>query len=350
MRKKEGVGMTRRERVIAALEHKETDIVPYCCEFTVQEKNNMRRFTGEQQFFQNWGLHIASTQYCGWPTERQDRPEHFIDDFGVEWNRSGADKDIGVVDDPLFPDPEEELVFRMPVLDEKRLRKEYEALIRSREDRFCIAGFGFCMFERSWSLMGMENLLMRMIIDPDSLEELYDRICEYNLHMIDIALEYKEIDGILFGDDWGQQRGMIMGPGHWRHFIKPRMKRMYDRVHEGGKYVLQHSCGDCSEILGDLVEIGLDCYQTFQPEIYNIEEIKKEYGGQLAFWGGISTQQLLSREKPETVKKETIRILKIMRTGGGYIAAPTHAVPFDVPPENICAMMEVFRNQEKYLS
>lgn len=340
--------MTRRERVIAALEHTETDFVPYYCEFTEQERENMRAYSKETDFSRDWGLHLHYTQYCGWPTEQKEKPEYFLDDFGVEWNRSGVDKDIGVISQPLFPDPEEKIEYTFPVLGEARIRKEYEEMIAAREDKFCMGGIGFSMFERSWSLMGMENLLMRMLIDPDSLEELYDRICDYNLKIIDIALEY-DIDGMLFGDDWGQQKGMIMGPEHWRRFIKPRMKRMYDRVHSKGRYVLQHSCGDCSEILEDLVEIGLDCYQTFQPEIYDIEAVKREYGGRLSFWGGISTQQLLVQASPEQVKKETIRIMRIMKKGGGYIAAPTHAVPHDVPPENIYAMMEVFMNQERYL-
>lgn len=341
--------MTRKERVLAALNHQETDIVPYFAEFTEQEAENMAAYLGEKDFEKNWGLHLHYIQYWGWPTEREDKPEHFIDDFGVEWNRSGADKDIGMVDTPMFPDPEEDIQYTFPTVDEARLRAEYQHLVETKEDRFCMAGFGFSMFERSWSLIGMENVLMRMLMDPESLEELYDQICEYNLHLIDIALEY-DIDGVYFGDDWGQQKGMIMGPDHWRQFIKPRMKRMYDRVHSKGKYVFQHSCGDCSEILGDLVEIGLNCYQTFQPEIYDIEAVKRDYGDKLTFWGGISTQQLLVQASPEEVQAETVRIMKIMKNGGGYIAAPTHAVAFDVPPENIMAMLQVFQNQEKYLT
>ena len=341
--------MTRKERVLAALNHQETDIVPYFAEFTEQEAENMAAYLGEKNFEKNWGLHLHYIQYWGWPTEREDKPEHFIDDFGVEWNRSSADKDIGMVDTPMFPDPEEDIQYTFPTVDEARLRAEYQHLVETKEDKFCMAGFGFSMFERSWSLMGMENVLMRMLMDPESLEELYDQICEYNLHLIDIALEY-DIDGVYFGDDWGQQKGMIMGPDHWRQFIKPRMKRMYDRVHSKGKYVFQHSCGDCSEILGDLVEIGLNCYQTFQPEIYDIEAVKRDYGDKLTFWGGISTQQLLVQASPEEVQAETVRIMKIMKNGGGYIAAPTHAVAFDVPPENIMAMLQVFQNQEKYLT
>lgn len=336
--------MTRKERVLRALNHEETDFIPYFAEFTWQERENMVRYTGTEDFDKDWGLHLHYIQYWGWPTELGDQPEHFKDTFGVVWNRSGADKDIGMVDHPLYPDPDEPMDYVFPEIDEARLRAEYEQLVATKEDKFCMAGFGFSMFERSWSLMGMETVLMKMLIDPEDLEDFYDRLCDYNLKLIDIALEY-DVDGIYFGDDWGQQRGLIMGPDHWRQFIKPRMQRMYDRVHSKGKYVFQHSCGDCSEILQDLIDIGLDCYQTFQPEIYDIVDIKKRYGHRLTFWGGISTQQLLPTATPEQVRRETRRIMDIMGAGGGYIAAPTHALAFDVPPENVLAMMEVFREQ-----
>jgi len=124
---------------------------------------------------------------------------------------------------------------------------------------------------------------------------------------------------------------------------------MYGRVKSEGLYVSQHSCGDVGKAFEDLIEIGLDCYQTFQPEIYDIVKVKAEFGGRLAFWGGISTQQLLAKATPEETRAETIRIMRIMGKGGGYIAGPTHSVPGDVPPENIEAMFEVFMNQDRYL-
>ena len=165
---------------------------------------------------------------------------------------------------------------------------------------------------------------------------------------MDIALAYP-FDGFYFGDDWGQQSGLIMGPNYWRRFIKPRMKRLYEKAKAKGLFIVQHSCGDIHELFPDLIGIGLDCYQTFQPEIYDIETIKREYGRDLAFWGGISTQRLLPFASPEKIRTETARIMRIMGKDGGYIAAPTHAVPGDVPAEHIEAMFDVFLHQEKYL-
>jgi uroporphyrinogen decarboxylase len=225
-----------------------------------------------------------------------------------------------------------------------KLRSEYDALMSSQDDTFKFGSIGFSMFERAWTLRGMENLLVDMILNPDFVEELLDAITEHNLKIIDIALEYG-IDGFHFGDDWGQQRGLIMGPQHWRRYIKPMMAKLYAKAKSKGKYISQHSCGDIHEVFPDLIEIGLDVYQTVQPEIYDLPNLKKEFGNDLTFWGGISTQRLLPFEKPETVKRVTRETIAVMGKSGGFVAAPTHSIPGDVPAENVVAMLEAFQNQ-----
>lgn len=344
--------MTRRERVIAALKHQDTDIVPFNADFTMQADDNMFEFTGDKEYLGKLNGHLNYIQYWGWPTELADQPEHFKDEFGVVWDRSGADKDIGMPIDKIVMDFAN-ITYEFPEINEERIRAEYEELMKNREDKFTFGGIGFSMYERAWSLAGMPEVLMAMVMNPEGLHELLDMICEYNLKVMDIALDY-DLDGFYFGDDWGQQKGLIMGPDFWKEFIKPRMARMYKKAKDKGLFVLQHSCGDVESIFDDLIEIGLDCYQTFQPEIYDeyygLEAIKEKYGDRLAFWGGVSTQQLLPKASAEDVQKETIRIMKIMSKGGGYIAAPTHALEFDAPPENILAMFEVFNNQDKYVN
>ena len=120
---------------------------------------------------------------------------------------------------------------------------------------------------------------------------------------------------------------------------------MYERAKRGGKFVSQHCCGDIIELFGDLIDIGLDVYQTFQPEIYDVPKVKREFGRDLTFWGGISTQRALPFLTPDQIKQVTRDMISTMRPGGGYIAAPTHAIPGDVPPENIVAMVEAMQAQ-----
>lgn len=339
--------ITRRERVIKTLQHKETDTLPYQIGLTQQEYEKVAAYLGDYNFMSKLGNHIDSTYYDGWPREELHHQGYFIDDFGVRWNRNGADKDIGVIDGFLLSEASME-GYRFPCILENEMRKQYVELMNNGQDTFKMGAIGFSMFERAWTLRGMENLLTDMLLTPDFVDDLLDQICEYNMKVIDIGLSY-DIDGFHFGDDWGQQSGLIMGPKLWRRFIKPRMKRMYTKVKSQGKFVSQHSCGDIHEIFPDLIEIGLDIYQTFQPEIYDIQQIKKQYGQKLTFWGGISTQRLLPFATPDEVKLKVIEIIKVLGKEGGYIIAPTHSIPGDVPPENVIALIDIVQNQKKYI-
>ncbi|MEI7905475.1 MAG: uroporphyrinogen decarboxylase family protein, partial [Candidatus Firestonebacteria bacterium] len=215
------------------------------------------------------------------------------------------------------------------------------------KDLFCLCDIGFSLFERAWTLRGMENLLCDMYENQEFVNVLLDAITEFNLTIIDESVKYP-IDGMRFGDDWGQQAGLIMGPELWRKFIKPRIKKMYARVKSHGLKVFIHSCGDVEEIFPDLIEVGLDVFNPFQPEAYDIFKIKKLYGDKLSFYGGMSTQKILPFGTPEAVKIETVRLLKEIGNNGGYIFSPAHATPGDVPVENMTAMIEVLQNQEKY--
>lgn len=333
--------MTRRERTIEAIKHHETDIVPYNVEFTMQAYERLIAYTGDPDYISKIGNHIASVE-CNSNFEDLGGG-YYRDQFGVVWNRNGADKDIGVVDKYLIDEPDISK-FKAPEIDSERIEANMRQVINSNPDLFRLATIGFSTFERAWTLRGMENLLVDMVSEPDFVHALFDEICEYNMRLMDIAIKLP-FDGFYFGDDWGQQHGMIMGPNHWRTFIKPRMKRMFEKAKGAGLFVFLHSCGDIHEIFPDLIEIGLDVYQTFQPEIYDVVKTKEEYGKYLTFWGGISTQHLLPFATPDEVKENVRYMISVMGKCGGYIAAPTHAVPGDVPPENIVAMVEVLQNQ-----
>jgi uroporphyrinogen decarboxylase len=111
-----------------------------------------------------------------------------------------------------------------------------------------------------------------------------------------------------------------------------------------GKYVLLHGCGNIEDVFPDLIEIGLDVYNTVQPEIYNLKKIKAEYGKDLTFWGAISTQQFLPQSRPEEVFDRSVETIRILGEGGGYIFSPTHAVMPDIPVANIRAMLDAARS------
>jgi uroporphyrinogen decarboxylase len=192
-------------------------------------------------------------------------------------------------------------------------------------------------------MRGMTDLLMDMIERPEFVERLLDAIVEHNLAQIRRALALG-VEAVFFGDDYGSQTGLIMGREHWRHFFKPRLARMFGAVRDAGRYVCLHSCGCVAELFDEFIEIGLNMFNPFQPEVMDIYALKKQYHGRLAFDGGMSIQRVLPFGTPEEVRRETRRLIEAGREGG-YIFAPSHSVPPDVPPENLAAMMDELRAQ-----
>lgn len=156
-------------------------------------------------------------------------------------------KDIGVVQGEViakqdmtgvnFPDP----------LD-PRFFANIEEKIAARSDCFRVFELGFSLYERAWTLRGIENLMIDMMEEPQFVHDLLDAIADYNIAQINEACKY-DIDGVYFGDDWGRQTGLILGSALWHEFIYPRIQRMYAAVHAHGKYVFIHSCGKVEELL-----------------------------------------------------------------------------------------------------
>lgn len=335
--------MTRRERVIRSITFQQVDKVPYNVSLTSNMLKRLNEYTGAEDSTKLFDNHVL--EISGSKPEIPLGNERFRDEFGVVWNRSGVDKDIGVVEHYLLSEIEDVDSLALPPVDEAYVRSAIETGLKTRGDRFVVASIGFSLFERAWTLRGMENLLCDMLLEPEYVEKLLNKIVERNLKIVDIFLSYDEIDCVYFGDDWGQQKGLIMGPECWHTFIEPQLRKMYSRVHEGGKFVAQHSCGDVREVMDTLVEIGLNVYQTFQPEIYGLDYAKK-LKGKLAIFGGVSTQQALPCKTPEEIRQITRDLLKAFEYTG-LIAAPTHAVPGDVPPENLLAMRDELDRQTR---
>ncbi len=335
--------MTPRQRVQASLDHRQPDATPYHVTFTEPVRNAMRQFYGRQDFEVGLGncLEIIRT---GLPmTEVPGRPGIWQDEFGVQWDKT-IDVDIGTVcNQPVRPETLREYRFPDPHAT-VRFGHFPIALEANRGRRFAIGTIGFTLFERAWTLAGMENVLASMIEDKRFVNELFERILEFDLAVTRKALSY-DIDGMRFGDDWGQQRGLIMGPTLWRELIKPRIAKLYGLVHAAGKRVFIHSCGKIDELFPDLIEVGVDVFNPFQPEVMDVEEMKRLHGERISFFGGISTQRTLPYGTVEQVKKEVRMLIETVGKRGGYIAAPAHDIPKDAKPQNVAAMLEVLQAQ-----
>lgn len=161
--------------------------------------------------------------------------------------------------------------------------------------------------------------------------------------MLENILSSPEIDGVLLGSDWGTQRDLIMSRDTWEEMIRPGEQREYDLIHEYGKNVWVHSCGNVEKIIPSLIEMGADVLNPVQPEAMDIAALKENYGEKITFWGGISTQQTLPYGSPDHVRAEARAVRDLMSPGGGFIYAPAQEIQSDVPAENIVALLEVAR-------
>lgn len=263
------------------------------------------------------------------------------DVFGVVWDRS-VDRDIGIVERTVLPEPSLR-GYRFPDPHDSRFFADVPARLARYPDRFRVYQIGFSLFERAWTMRGWEQLMTDFYDHPDFVRDLLNTVADYNIAQVQRALTF-DIDAVYFGDDWGQQRGLQMGPRLWREFIYPVLRRMYATVRDAGKYVFIHSCGDVDELFDDLIAIGLNCFNPFQPEVMDVAALLTRYRGRLAFHGGLSTQRTLPYGGPNEVRRETRRLLDLGRVGS-YILAPAHDVEGDVPLENMLAFIEEVQRQ-----
>lgn len=336
--------MNKRTVVKLALDWNNPPYVPWNINFTIPAAEKLQgQFPGQdlETVVQNHMVNVGYDIYF-----YHDLGDDCVQDvFGVVWDRS-IDKDIGVVKGQVlaqpslngfaFPDPLAPYVF-----------SEVAQKLEKYGDRYRVFGIGFSLYERAWTLRGMQTLLMDFYDHPAFVHELFNSIADYNISQIQKILKY-DIDAVLFGDDWGQQHRLLMGPRLWHEFIYPVLKRMYSVVTRAGKKVFIHSCGDVDELFDDLVAIGLNCFNPFQPEVMDVAGLLPQYRGRLAFYGGMSTQKTLPYGTVEDVRRETQKLLELGKNGG-YIFSPAHDVPKDVSVENMLAFIDLLQNQPGYV-
>ena len=350
--------MTEKERVGACIGFEETDAVPWQIDCTtelariIMEEGGIpegRSFVREKNalkyhhLYEYFGNHLCYVRTEPVDAYTEVEPMIWRDEWGVLWDRR-INRDIGTpLSVPLerlnldileFPDPRAESRFA-----------HFRPIIKANPDRYVVAKVSRCLFERAWSLRGMENLLIDLKDNPSFVHELFEAITDFGLAVVDGLGEYA-VDGVRFSDDWGGQLGMLMSPDTWRTFIRPYAERLYGRARERGYSVLIHCCGNVTPILDDLVAIGVNMFNPLQPETMDVGAVLKRYAGRLAFYGGLSIQQTLPFGSAGEVRAEVKNRLDLARRYGGYLVAPAHDMPPDVPLRNVKAMLDALRLQQ----
>jgi uroporphyrinogen decarboxylase len=223
-----------------------------------------------------------------------------------------------------------------------------EARRLAEENRYAIMATPWLLFpfERALAMQGMETFLVNMVIDPEFARALLERIASHCKRLMAHFLEAlgDNVDIIKIGDDLGTQENLLISPDMYRRILKPVHADYIRFIKERTKARLFfHSDGDVEPLIGDFIEIGVDILnpvQTSAGSMSDLPALKRRYGKNIVFCGGIDTHRVLPQGSVADVREEVRRVLQVMAPGGGYMAAAVHTVMDDVPPENILAMVD----------
>lgn len=272
------------------------------------------------------------------PVNQMEGMREWIDEWGTGWKDDGHGEKTdsyplvdGYDGKYIIPDPYHPMRF-----------VDCDKNLEVRGDLYVRGSVWATLFERLWMLRGFENMLMDPYLDETNFCKLRDRIVEFNLAVVDQLIRRKA-DAIFFCDDWGSQKALLMNPGDWRKFYKPSYKRMFERVRSGGAHVWMHLCGNITEILPDLIDIGLNVLNPVQPQAMDVKQLSKEFGGQVCFNGGVDVQGTMIHGFPGDVKREVRKLVEFFgKFNGGYIGGTSHSIMPETPLDNITALYEAF--------
>lgn len=331
--------MNEKERVKAAIARKKADRLPHHLDFTWRMGKKVQEYfhLAPSEIPGAFGNHLRIVDTHQKSAVDHERGMDF-DLFGVGWDLVRSEGYLPI-SHPL-QDWEGYEHFSFPDPGDPRLYRDMHSLTaQEKEETFILGSQGWVLMERAWLLRGFENFMMDIVDERKKLEDLLDRITEYQVE-VSRTLVKMGVDGIYTGDDYGTQRGCLLAPVTWRELIKPRLKRIWAVAKNEGLPVFHHTCGNVFDILADMVEIGLDVLLPVQPQAMNIGVLADRYGDELTFMGGISTQKTLPFGTPEQVREEVRRCMDILGKNGGYIVSASHEIGSDCRMENLLAFLE----------
>lgn len=367
--------ITHRERVLLTLDHEQPDRVPLDLGGTqtgilAEPYNALKRTIGlntpteignillglahvEDEVLQRFDIdfrHVLPHVPLG-STFSVLPDDSFYDEWGTRWRRPEGGYYYDMVEYPLESCTLKALeFFRWPdPWDKGRIIGVEDELkrLRNQTDYALEAGL-VGLWETSWFLAGLENWLTALVENPPFIEAVMDGVLTNlkNMHgaYLDVAGPY--LDMVTLWDDYGAQGGLLISPAMWRKWVKPRLAELIDMIRSKTSAAIAiHSCGSVYSILADLVEIGIQVINPVQVAARGMDPqvLKRQFGKNLTFWGGIDTQFLLPYGKPGEVRKAVQDTISMLGSNGGYILAAVHNIQPGVPPENILEMYDACR-------
>ena len=341
--------MTPRERMLTVLNHKRPDRTPFHFKLSPVLFEQFKERTGTDNVSDYFGFDmrnvaqkptIKTTDFSKYLPNLNDSV--VVDEFGI--GRVAGSKfhfqshihplqnlSFQEIKDYPFPD----------IAASYRSDHFKERTVELHNNEYFVTGSVGHIFETCWAMRGMEDFLIDMMANEEIAYFLVRTITDMR-EAVAKNLASAGVDMISIADDIGTQRGLMMAPELWRKLLKPVWKKVIDSAKKISPdiYIYYHSDGDIREVLGDLIEIGVDVLNPIQPESMDPIGIKRVYGNDITLWGTIGTQTTMPFASPLEVKKVVESRIEKLGMDGGLVLAPTHMLEPEVPWENIDAFVD----------
>ena len=339
--------MTSKDRVLSALAHKKGDRLPfYIMGFYEEEsRENIQKHLGVdnlQKVYDKLGIDVrgAGGNWSKAPKRLDENGKN----LGL-WGGGGPPYTETAYVRPLryaetvadieafqWPDPD-----WLDTPEVKPAQRDYLS------NHFIRVGCGSIWCQLA-DLMSMETLLLNMVLKPTIIEAAVGHIGDFLYESIRRQLEAYDdlVDCFCMWDDFATDAKLFFPIEDWRRFYKPAMSRLFELAKSHGKAIWFHCCGAMSDLLPDLIEMGMDILEPCQVHLPGMspERLKRDFGKHIVFYGAINTQQTLPFGSEEDVRREVRERVRVLGADGGYIIGPDHSINKDVPPENVIALYD----------
>ncbi len=343
--------MNSYERVIATLEHRQPDRVPYV--ESVIDQGLMRVLLPGSDYYQfnEWlGMDSVGQNRSSWSRDNVqyvDREKGlFRDKWGVI-RAFGPESTPAPVEGPIKR-PEDLRTYTPPDPEAPDVLGNIPEIVAKYKGKKAITALGRDAFFNPAFLRGMAQFLIDMIENPDLVHELIELTLAHDIRAMQRVVQ-AGVDVIIFGDDYADKNSPLMSPRHFKEFILPGLKRCVDAAHQAGAYVIKHTDGNIMPILDMIVDTGIDGLNPLEPAAgMDIGLIKRRYGQRIALIGNIDCGYLLSQAPVDEVRKVTRETMQVAMPGGGFCLSSSNSIHSSVRPENFMAMIETWRECRDY--
>ena len=350
------LSISSRERMLIVLNHEKPDRIPFQFKLSPSLFEQFKEKTGSDNVSEYFGFDTRNvaqkpttkkTDFSKYLTNLNDNV--VVDEFGVgkvvgskfhfqSYIHPLQNLSFQEIKDYPFPD----------IAASYRCDHFQEKAAKFHSDGYFVTGSVGKIFETCWEMRGMEDFLIDMKANDDIALFLIETLADMREKL---AKKYASVgvDMISIADDIGTQRGMMMDPELWRKFLKPVWKKVISSAKKikPDLYIYYHSDGDIREVIGDLIEIGIDVLNPVQPECMDPAEVKRKYGNDITMWGTIGTQTTMPFSSPSEIRKLVKHRIEQLGINGGLILGPTHVLEPEVPWENIEAFVDAARTPIK---